>query len=101
VKSVASQLPQREAEVFMNLIPYIMLWCLLALVVLSLALFRKLTSMREDALIHIGPGEERLIPKQVEMTNKLHTIDAWGKTLTVIVIAGGLLLAGIYLYKAL
>jgi hypothetical protein len=85
----------------MSLIPYVMLWCLLALVVLALALFRKLASMREDALIHIGPGEEKLIPKQVEMTNRLHKIDAWGKTITVIVAAGGLFLAGIYLYKAL
>jgi hypothetical protein len=85
----------------MNLIPYVMLWCLLALAVLALALFRKLSSMREDSLIHIGPGEEKMIPKQVEMTRKLHTIDAWGKTLTVIVAAGGLLLAGSYLYKSL
>lgn len=85
----------------MSLIPYVMLWCLLALVVLALALFRKLASMQEDSLIHIGPGEEKLIPKQVEMTHRLHAIDAWGKTLTVIVIAGGLLLAAIYLYKAL
>jgi hypothetical protein len=85
----------------MTLIPYVILWCVLALAVLGLALFRKLASMREDALIHIGPGEENLIPKQVALTQKLKVIDGWGKTLTVVEVAFGLALAGLYLYKSL
>jgi hypothetical protein len=85
----------------MNMIPYIVMWCLLALAVLGLALFRKVTSLREDGLIHIGPGEEGLIPKQVALFHKLEVVDRWGKTLTVIVVVSGLCLAALYLYRAL
>jgi hypothetical protein len=85
----------------MNIIPYVVTWCLLALAVLGLALYRKLASLREDDLIHIGPGEEKLIPKQVALFHKLEVVDRWGKTLTVIVAAGGLFLAVLYLYRAL
>jgi hypothetical protein len=85
----------------MNIVPYVMTWCLLALTVLGLALYRKLASLREDGLIHIGPGQEKLIPKQVALFNKLELIDCWGTTLTVIVAASGLFLALLYLYWAL
>lgn len=85
----------------MSLVPYIVIWCLLALAVLGLALFRKLASLREDDLIHIGPGEEKMIPKQVALFNRLERVDRWGKTLTVIVVASGLFLAALYLYRAI
>jgi hypothetical protein len=84
-----------------TMIPYVVVWCLLALVVLGLALFRKFTSLREDSLIHIGPGEEKLIPKQVAVFHKLEVLDRWGQILTVVVAVSGLLLAALYLYRAL
>jgi hypothetical protein len=85
----------------MTLIPFVMIWCLLALTVLGLALFRKLTSLREDDLIHLGPGEDKKIPKQVAMFNKIERVDRWGKPLTIVVAAGGLVLGALYLYRAL
>ncbi len=84
----------------MNLIPYVVTWCFLALVVLGLALYRNLAEIHEDDMIHIGPGEEKLIPRQVAFFRKLENVDRWGKTLTVITLAGGLLLAAAYLYRA-
>jgi len=83
------------------MVPYVVLWSLLAFVVLALALYRKISSLREDDLIHIGPGEESKIPKQVELFNKLARVDRWGKSLTVVVAATGLALAMTYLYRAL
>ncbi len=84
----------------MNLTPFVVLWSLLALFVLGLALYRKLVSTHEDTLIHIGEGEDKLIPNQIEVTHKLDVVDYWGKLLTVITVAAGLLLACVYLYQA-
>jgi hypothetical protein len=51
-------------------------------------------------LVHLGPGEERAIPKQVALAAKLESVDRWGKTLTVITITMGLVVAALILYQA-
>ena len=58
-----------------------------------------LTAKEED-LIHLGPGEERHIPEQVALAGRLKAVDSWGKTLTVITVAVGLVVAAVYLYQA-
>jgi hypothetical protein len=84
----------------MNLIPFVILWSTLAVAVLGLALYRKLVANHEDLLIHVGPGAEKLIPQQVQMAAKLEAVDRWGKTLTVITAASGLLIVATFLYRA-
>ncbi len=85
----------------MNLTPYIILWSLLGVLVLGLALYRKLiTTHGEDDLVHLSQGEERLIPHQVAITAKIEKIDRWGEILTVATVVCGLLLAAAYLYGA-
>ena len=84
----------------MNLIPYVVAWSVLALTVLGLALYRKLASLHEDDLIHLGPGQGKLIPQQVALSRKLDAVDRWGKTLTIVAFIAGLLLAAGYLYEA-
>ncbi len=80
--------------------PAIVIWAILAIATLGLALYRKLISASEEDLIHLGPGEERQIPEQVALAGKLKAIDRWGKTLTMITVAIGLVMAAIYLYQA-
>jgi len=76
------------------------LWSLLALGVIGLALYRKLLASREDDLIHVSAGTEKLIPQQFEMANKLEAIDRWGKILTAAALVLGLTIAAVYLYHA-
>lgn len=77
------------------------LWTLLAAAVIGLALYRKIAvAPREDDLIHVGAGEERLISRQEATTRKLDAIDKWGKILTIVVIVSGLAIASVYLYQA-
>jgi hypothetical protein len=84
-----------------NLIPYIVLWSFLAVAVLGLALYRKLVTIHgDDELIHLGAGEEKLIPHQIALGRKLDFIDRWGKTLTVCSAAFGLLIAAVFLFRA-
>ncbi|MGP0074233.1 MAG: hypothetical protein ACLPWF_20155 [Bryobacteraceae bacterium] len=82
-----------------NLIPAVVVWIILAIATLGLALYRKLISAGEEDLIHLGPGEERQIPRQVALETKLKAIDRWGKILTVITVAIGLAMAAVYLYQ--
>ena len=85
----------------MNLIPYIVLWSVLAVAVLGLALYRKLVTIHgDDEYIHLSAGEETLIPHQVALGRKLEFIDRWGKTLTICAAAFGLLIVAVFLFEA-
>jgi hypothetical protein len=85
----------------MNMTPYVVHWSLLGLAVLGLALYRKLINLHlEDDWVHISEGEQRLIPHQVAVNARIHTIDRWGEILTVTTVAGGLLIAAAYLWNA-
>ncbi len=85
----------------MNLIPYFVLWSILAVAVLGLALYRKLLVFHgDDEFVHLAAGEEKLIPHQVALGRKLEFIDRWGKTLTVCTAAFGLVIAAVFLFQA-
>jgi hypothetical protein len=83
----------------MGLVPYAVVWGFLALVVLGLALARFLAALHEDDNLHLAASEQAMIPRQLAFFQKLDKIDRWGKTLTVITVAGGLLLAAAYIYQ--
>jgi hypothetical protein len=85
----------------MNITPYIVLWSFLGLLVLGLALYRKLIALhQEDDLVHISEGGQRLIPHQVAVNAKIRTIDRLGEILTIVTVLGGLLIAAAYLWSA-
>jgi hypothetical protein len=85
----------------MNLIPYFVLWSVLAVAVLALALYRKLITFHgDDEFIHLAAGEERMIPHQVALGHRLELIDRWGKLLTVCTAAFGLLIVAVFLFQA-
>ena len=85
----------------MNLIPFIVIWSVMALAVLGLALYRKLMTLHgDDELIHLTEGEAKMIPQQVALANKLDAVDRRGKSLTALIVVTGLLIAAVYLYAA-
>jgi hypothetical protein len=85
----------------MNLIPYFVLWGILAIAVLGLALYRKLITFHGDgALIHLAAGEENQIPQQVALSNRLLFVDRWGKILTIATALFGLLIVTVFLFEA-
>ena len=85
----------------MNLIPYIVLWSILAVAVLGLALYRKLITIHgDDEFIHLSAGEEKLIPQQVALGRRLEFVDRWGKALTIGTAAFGLLLVVVFFVQA-
>jgi len=82
-----------------NLIPYVVLWAVMASGVIALLVWRKLVSSKEDDVLHVLEGESAAIPAQQEIARKLSTIDRWGKVLTAITFAYGVALAAAYVYQ--
>ncbi len=76
------------------------IFMVLVIVTLGLALYRKFASAGEEDVVHLGAGEERMIPNQVALARKLDGIDKWGKMLTVAAVVVGVAIAGIYTYQA-
>jgi len=74
------------------------LWSALTLFVISLAVFRKFASRREDDLVHLSGSADVAIHQQVEVANKLDKIDHWGKLLTVVDVVFGVVLLAVTLY---
>jgi hypothetical protein len=79
---------------------FFVLWAIFAASILGLAFYRKLLADREDDSLHVGPGEEKIVFQQKQIAATLATLDSWGKALTVIVVAYGLLIVIISFYEA-
>lgn len=75
------------------------LFVVLVVATASLALYRKFVTMREDDYVHIAEGEEKLIPQQLEVAQKIAALDRWGEILTVVTAAYGLVIGALYLYQ--
>jgi hypothetical protein len=85
----------------MNATFVVSVWVVLGVATLILAIYRQIvTTHQEEDVVHLAPGEEGEIPKQISLARRLDTIDRWGKIMTVIVTVGGLGLATAYLYQA-
>jgi len=79
----------------MSLMPYFIIWSVLAVVVIVLALMRRNVSEHEDDSIHLAGGEAAA-NEQAMIAKKLTAIDKWGNLLTIILVATGLVLAVLY-----
>jgi hypothetical protein len=82
----------------MMMIPWVAVWVVLAAVVVALAVYRKVVSLKEDDTLHIDERESGLVVQQVEVARRLDVVDRWGQILTVVVLVYGLLLGSAYLY---
>ncbi|MBI1895584.1 MAG: hypothetical protein HYZ57_19665 [Acidobacteria bacterium] len=74
-------------------------WISLALVVIALALYRHLVAKKEDDSLHVRDDETVLVSQQNAVAHRLAWIDRWGKSLTVLAVLYGLLIAGIYFFN--
>lgn len=83
-----------------NLTPWAISWAILATIVIVLAIYRRKVASQEDDIIHLEDTSDAAIARQMEIARKLDTIDRWGKSLTVVAFLYGLVLGGLYLYRA-
>jgi hypothetical protein len=78
---------------------YAAVWGVLALVLITLAIYRKLKSREEDDSLHVSGGTWNMVAKQETMARSLAQIDRWGLVLTVVTVVYGLGLAGYYIFN--
>ena len=83
-----------------NLLPFTVLWMLLASIVVGLLLYRKWVAKDEDETLHLADCESGLRSQQVTVAHKLESIDRWGKVLTAIALVYGLVVGAGYLYQS-
>lgn len=83
----------------LNFSPFIVLETFLAAGVLFLFIWRKMVARNEDDNIHILHGGAA-VPQQETLARKLDVIDKWGKILTVVTVAFGLLVGLAYAYDS-
>jgi uncharacterized membrane protein len=81
---------------FMSLTLYVSIWVLLAVVVLVVAGYRMLVARRDDQSLDVTEEDSRVIEEQKQAIKKIRAIDRWGKSLTVLTIAYGLVIAIVY-----
>jgi hypothetical protein len=81
-----------------NLTPYLAVWSFFALIVLVLAIYRKMLSTREDDSIHVSAGTAGLVGEQVANAQRIEVVEKWGKLLTAVVVVAGLAIASVYFY---
>lgn len=76
-----------------------MVWAALTLVVISLGVARRVAARKDDEYVHLSDAELAAIPRQLAIANKLERIDTWGKRLTVVDVAFGLVLLAVLIYQ--
>jgi hypothetical protein len=82
----------------MTLIPFIVIWVVLAATVLALLAYRQVVTRGEDDSLHLV-HEGQVSTHQSAVAHKVQTIDKWGKLLTVVAVIYALLLAAAFVYQ--
>jgi hypothetical protein len=84
-------------KVNINFLPLIVAWGVLAAAVIVLIAVRKSVARGEDEQLHVM--NTAAVGNQIAVAHKLEVIDKWGKIVTAVTIAFGLLLAGLFVYQ--
>ena len=75
----------------------IALWALLAVSVIVMIVWRKTVARNEDDQLHVM--QTAAVTQQAEVAHKLEVIDKWGKIVTAVTIAYGVLIAALFIYQ--
>ena len=81
----------------LNFVPILVVWGMLAISVLVLIVWRKAIARNEDDNVHLLHTEA--VPQQVAVAHKLEVIDKWGKIVTAVTVAYGVLIAALFFYQ--
>jgi hypothetical protein len=84
----------------MNFFTLFLIWVVATVIVLLLALYRKILADRDVPSIHVLDNDADVVPQQAVIAKRLDNVDRWGKILTILVVVYGLALGAAYMYKA-
>lgn len=78
---------------------YVISWAALAAVVAVLAAYRLTLGHREDFTVHLVGPEAGAIPKQQLLARRIHKVEIWGESLTILMAVYGLTLLAVFAYQ--
>lgn len=84
----------------MNFTLIVIVWSAMALLVLMIAVYRKVVARQEDSILHLHSNEGSLVQHQAEVAHRLELIDRFGKSATIAVSLLGLAIAAVYFYDS-
>jgi hypothetical protein len=79
------------------MIIYTSVWVALAVLMLTLAAYRKMKARDEDDVLHVSGANWGAADKQATLAHSMEKIDRWGIVLTVVTAVYGLVLLVVYL----
>lgn len=82
----------------LNLLPFAVIWAVLAAIVIFLIMYRRKVAHEEDDTLRVLEGGDA-ITRQVSVAKKLEQIDRWGKTLTIVTLVYGVAIGVSYVYQ--
>ena len=82
-----------------NLQPFLFAWAVLVVVVICLALYRRMITIHEDNFLHLDKGEASQASNQIAIWHKLDIVDRIGKALTAVAAVSGMALVALYIYE--
>jgi hypothetical protein len=82
----------------LNLIPFAVVWAVLALIVIYLILVRRKFAHQEDDTLRVLEGPVAISHQEI-IAKKLDQIDRWGKVLTLIAVLYGIIIGVAFVYQ--
>ena len=81
-----------------QLLPFAIVWAVLAIGVLAMIVWRKTIAAHEDDSLHVLSAVAA--QQQTGVAHKLDVIDKWGKILTLATVLFGLVVGAAYVYDS-
>jgi len=84
----------------MNLMPFVIVWLILAAVLVVLLIYRASLSRREQETVHVLGTDPAEISHKMTVAQKLLVVERWLKIVAVILVVYSLVLLGLFLWDA-
>ena len=76
-------------------------WICVAALAIATWVWAMIIGYREDDTVHLAPGEEAEIDKQVRNAKRMKSIERWRMALSLSTVVGGVFVLGLYIYEGL
>jgi hypothetical protein len=92
---------ERMASMFgemQSMIPQLVVLAILTVATIALAIYRASVARKQDLHLHYEAAESGTVGQQIAIEHRLHTIDRWGKGLTIVTFIYFLIVVGMLVY---
>ena len=85
----------------MSFTPFVIAWAVVALCTAMLVVWRTMLGFNEDDSLHLSAGAMKMDQEQAVKSHRIDAVEHWEKILTVVTLAYGAVLLGLFMYRQL